>query len=365
MADPVGNLDAPVIWLISDGNPGHYNQSLAVAEALQRIGYGPIEWLDVRQRIRGFIRPLIAWLIEHTRAPLPRWVDRLIYVLPGKLPASPPGLILSSGGKTAFFNILLGRRLNCRNIFIGHPPDVSPRHFTTVLHAEEEVKGENCIAMDYLPTRLDPKKAQNEGRAFILGRGLTGQRLVCMLLGGNSRSHHYSREDWLSLARGMNSLAEKYHFAWLVTSSRRTGHQAETILRATLDPERVADATWWGEHPRPVVVPYLGAAEVVFCTQDSLSMLSEAIAAGRPVFALYPRTLRYDALQNSFNERFLEANARDARLALVPIDALEDCNLDPGELNLRFRPVTTDIMQTTIATLLAHLDQDDHTLQNR
>jgi mitochondrial fission protein ELM1 len=41
-----------------------------------------------------------------------------------------------------------------------------------------------------------------------------------------------------------------------------------------------------------VTAAYLGAAERVFVTQDSLTMLSEAIASGRPVVALAPADVR-------------------------------------------------------------------------
>jgi len=348
-----------VIWLISDGNPGHFNQSLAVAEALQRAGYGTIEWIEARQRFRGFVRPFIAWLIERSRSTLPIWIERLLYRFPGAWPAGQPGLILSSGGKTAFLNVLLARRMKCANVFIGPPPEISPRQFQVVLHAEQEVHGENCIAMEYLPTRLDPEKANLAGKDFVNERNLSGRHLCAMLLGGESRSHHYTREDWLRLAEGMNHLAKKYGITWLVTSSRRTGQEAEDILRTTLNADYIADATWWGAHPRPVVIPYLGAAAQVFCTQDSLSMLSEAISAGRPVFALYPETLRRDALEASFNERFLASNVDRKRLVRMPITSLENCVLEDSAISRQFQKVTSDIMQDTMTSLLVRLRQTD------
>lgn len=350
-----GSAKAPVIWLISDGSPGHFNQSLAVAEALQRAGHGDIVWLEARQRIRGFLRPLFAWLIEHSRGPLPRTLQFLLYLFPQGMPAGRPSLILSSGGKTAFLNVLLARHFDCANVFIGPPPDVSPRHFHAVLHAEQAVHGANCIAMDYLPTRLDPEKACQAGSVFIAEHGLKDRRLCCMLIGGDSRSHHYSAEDWQALARGMNELARMHRFSWLVTTSRRTGREAEAILREHLDPQLLADATWWEEQPRDVVIPYLGAAQAVFCTQDSLSMLSEAIAAGRPVFAIHPEAVRHDIMESSFNERFLATNGRMARLVQVPVKALASCNLALEELDRQFRPVTDDIMRGTIDTLLGRL----------
>ena len=90
-------------------------------------------------------------------------------------------------------------------------------------------------------------------------------------------------------AAGMDwarKLARREGIRWLVTTSRRTGKEVEAKLRGLLPPEVVADAVWWCHLPEKKFPAYLGAAEVIWVTQDSVSMVTEAVAAGKPVVVI-------------------------------------------------------------------------------
>jgi mitochondrial fission protein ELM1 len=69
----------------------------------------------------------------------------------------------------------------------------------------------------------------------------------------------------------------------MVTPSRRTGPENEAILRNTLAglPAIVWDGA--GENP---YFGYLGLADYVIATADSVSMITEAGATGKPVHVL-------------------------------------------------------------------------------
>lgn len=276
---------AGVVWIVSDGIPGEYNQSLAVAEALARMGYGPIRWVKAR-RLRGFLRPLPGWLLDMTRGPLPRLVEAAL--IEGELPAQSADLVISSGGKTAHFNVSLSRRYSASNVFIGVPPYVSARSFSAIMHTEDDWAPGNGIRMEMLPTRLSATAARERCEEFRAELGVDNRPLCAMLIGGDSRSHKFRGDEWKALAEGMNRLAAANAFKWLITTSRRTGAEAEAIMRGVLEPALVADATWWSEQPRPVVVRYLGVSDAVFCTHDSRTMLSEGLASGKPLYALLP-----------------------------------------------------------------------------
>jgi mitochondrial fission protein ELM1 len=116
------------------------------------------------------------------------------------------------------------------------------------------------------------------------------EKLVAILIGGRSRSHQYEETDWLELVRALNELGESGH-RFLITTSRRTGASAEEILREGLRKEFLVDAVWWSQKPRKVVKPFLGRCEQVIVTRDSLTMVSEAIDSGRPVWAAVPKVL--------------------------------------------------------------------------
>lgn len=343
------------IWIISEGNPGHYNQSAAIAEVLAADSGGTTEWIDARLKVRGFLRPVLAWLLNAWRGRMPASIARCTHRWQGSLPTGAPDLIISSGGKSAFLNVMLARAMGAKNVFIGPPPGLAYSNFTVLLTLEDDARCDNCLVMDALPTRVTPELAAAEGRRFIAQTHLEGQRLWCMLIGGSSRSHHYTVEDWRELAHAMDILAERHQIKWLVTTSRRTGAECEAIMRAMLRPERVAEAAYWGVEPRKVVLKYLGASEVVFCTQDSLTMITEAMASGKPTYAIYPRmaSLAHDSAR--FYKSYLKRNTVLGRLRTVPIIELEkiDVRMDQSQ---HFRPAITPLIDSVASALRVFLE---------
>ncbi|ACL71573.1 nucleoside-diphosphate-sugar epimerase-like protein [Thioalkalivibrio sulfidiphilus HL-EbGr7] len=314
------------LWILSDGNPGHYNQSAAIADRLSLTHEVTFDWIDAKLNLRGVLRPLLATALNVFKGKLtPAFIEK-IYTIPEGIPEKRPDLIVSSGGKTAFLNIMLGRLTHAKTLFIGTPPGINCRQFTRLFVLEHLPRCPDSLLLDIIPTRITPQKIEEAGLQYLSERGIRGQRLWCMLIGGSSRSHHYSDKDWLELAQGMNSLAEKYGIKWLVTTSRRTDPAAERILSGNLQPRHVQDAAYWGIEPRKVVSAFLGASEVVFSTQDSLTMLTEAMMSGKPAWAIYPRDVRLEHKSASFYREYLRRNINLGRLLAIEIHQLPTIN---------------------------------------
>ena len=238
-------------------------------------------------------------------------------------------MVISSGGTTAVFNVLVAGEFGCPNVFLGRPPLRFDR-FSRILLSEDEGEAANVAHLAFLPTPVTPQLAEMAGAALREEIGAGDTTLWSMLIGGSSRSHRYDETDWRSLAAGMNRLADRCGGRWLVTTSRRTGEAAEAILQRDLDPDCVAEATWWQTRPRPVVPAYLGASNAAFCTQDSLTMLTDAMASARPVFALFPKRVAFEGGGGMF-EAYLaqhEAAHRIRRVSITGLDEVEPAALE-------------------------------------
>lgn len=74
-----------------------------------------------------------------------------------------------------------------------------------------------------------------------------------MLIGGDGAGAQYQEQDWMQLAKQMNLLARQHRIKWLLSTSRRTGKQAEKILQQYLNFECIVDVVWWAEQPRAVL----------------------------------------------------------------------------------------------------------------
>lgn len=350
------------IWIISDGNPGHFNQSLAISELVSERRSVVTEWIDARLKVRGFLRPLLAALLNVGKLRFPEAAIKLLYALPDQMPEGTPNLIISSGGKTAFLNVILARRTASKNLFIGTPPGITCENFTSLLMLENDPRCANWLLLDSIPTRVTPEKTAALGRQFKEQCKLEGAQLWCMLIGGASRSHRYTAEDWRQLALAMNALAEKHDIKWLVTTSRRTGRACEEVLSKTLKPEIVAEAAYWGIEPRKVVLAYLGASDVVFSTQDSLTMITEAMASGKPAYAVYPKTVHLAHDSARFYKNYLERNIELGRLRVAPISELTLIDVQ-YDLASHFSPTKVPLTAKIAVALHSLLEGECHVKQ--
>jgi hypothetical protein len=82
------------------------------------------------------------------------------------------------------------------------------------------------------------------------------------------------------LAGGLRRMAEQSGCGLMVTASRRTGPRAFSLIRDALKdlPAKIWDGK--GENP---YFAYLGLADAIVVTEDSVNMVSEAASTGKPV----------------------------------------------------------------------------------
>lgn len=276
-----------VIWIISEGSPGHVSQSVGLATALAEKMPLEIRQFECRPKINGFVRQLIRlfWMGKNGR-PLPAWMLYGPLGLERAGAGEPaPDLIISSGGRSVFAARTLAVKYAVPFVFLGERRPYPPDWFHTVFTPSSHETEANDLRMDVIPTKITPEIV-NQAAADWKNRPIG--LLWTMLIGGTSRSHDFQAPDWEKLAESMTALARREGIRWLVTTSRRTGKEVETKLRGLLPAEVVADAVWWCHQPEKKFSAYLGAAQLIWVTEDSVSMVTEAVAAGKPVVVIRP-----------------------------------------------------------------------------
>lgn len=291
------------VWVLSDNRPGHYNQSRGIVTAL--AGLHPIEqhWLNIDLRL-GLARNPMRLLLNHLATPPPvSWLG-LFYAMPA-LPQAPCDLVVSTGGRTSFANAWLARRMQARNIFAGSLRRLSPALFDLVLTLEPiRPAAPNNLVLDLPPSAVDVSQLHRDGLALRTEQGLNGQAVWTIMLGGDGAGYRYRDQDWRQLAQLLQRLGEQYGIRWLLLSSRRTGRTAERLVGEGMDSSYIAASCWYREGAADGVAACLGAADQVFVTEDSMTMLTEAIYSRRPVVSLRPAavapTSRYAGMINRF-----------------------------------------------------------------
>ena len=258
-------------WVVTDGKPGMENQCLGLAEAL---GLTPVV---KRVQLRSPWRQLSPYLRVGNRFaagpegdPIePPWPDLLIGT--GRKAIAPSLAVRkASGGRTYTVQI--------------QDPMISPRHFDmVVVPRHDRLRGPNVLVTRGALHRVTPRILAEAAQRHAARLAHLPHPRVAVLIGGNNGVYALTPTIMGEVASTLADLARQHGAGLMVTPSRRTGADNEAILRARLRdlPAEVWDGT--GENP---YFAYLGLADVVVVTCDSVSMTSEACSTGKPVYVI-------------------------------------------------------------------------------
>lgn len=266
------------ILIVSDGLPGHLSQSRGLAHWLGTRFAVQTEEVEVRLRTRAVARRLLPPMVEIAPAMA---TLRCFYKL-SPLAGTAPDLVVSAGGNTSFANVLLARHFCVPNVFIGSRRRLPPTAFAANLTLEPTEEPGN-VATPVAPSPVLPDEIARDGNGFRAEQGLADEKLWLMACGGTGAGKTYRTEDWTQLAHWMNDAAETHGIRWLLSTSRRTGASGEEALATALNADHLAYAVWWNRRPEPILATLMGAAERLFVTVDSMSMIGECISAQKPV----------------------------------------------------------------------------------
>lgn len=274
------------ILLLADARPGHFRQSEGLAAAIARRCPVSVRRLDVRPRRFPKGTPL-RWLV---RAGLPPAV--LLGLGYGLTPAdvrpagaAAPDLIVSAGSDTLAANVLAARLTGAANIFIGTIRDLPETDFSAVLTTFPSQASRPRHWLAAKPTLVDPDRLPIP-RDLATAGGLGGASLA-VLVGGPTPSHRWRETDWRALAGLLSGIAATTGARLRITTSRRTPAEAIAALRPLADTTGVETLAIFGEGPAMSLDGFFGA-DAILVTDDSATMVFEAVTARRPVVTLAP-----------------------------------------------------------------------------
>ena len=185
-------------------------------------------------------------------------------------------------------------------------PRTPLRCFDLIVPLEhDELTGPNVVASRAALHQVTPEKLAAAGVAW---RNRLGNPSVAVLLGGRTRSYRFTRGTVDALAHGLAGLDGDI----AVTASRRTEPGVVDALKS-----RLPRAWFWDGAGRNPYLGMLALARHIVVTEDSVSMISEAISTGTPVYiarmagssrrlARFHASLREDGIVRPFDGRLAE-----------------------------------------------------------
>ena len=310
--------------LLSDGRPGHSNLSLGLLAALEGIRPVTTNRIEVtRGRWRG--APVAVW--SNLRL-APAQLLSVVYGLDAKqLPKT--DLVVSAGAETLGANVACARVLGAANVFYGSLRLFRPKSFDLVLtsYPANASRSRHAFA---------PKPSPSAAALWKRGPRTAGKPAVrlALLVGGNSGESTFTNADWEDLFGLVSMLAYTQGIQWLITNSRRTPDAVSDRL-ASLPCQRYVDVRGATVE---TLADILADSDAVLVTDESSSMVSDAVATGLAVLGLAPAHHRLTANELSYRAH-LRDNGWYAHASLASLDAgsalailsnLTPVRVDPG-----------------------------------
>lgn len=258
-------------WIIVEPNlRGTENQCLGIANALR---LNPIV---------KHIRLRFPW---KQFSPFLRFFPEKSLYEPQDFFTTPLPDIVIAAGRKAVIAALAIKKLSQHKTFVIflQDPKIPTRYFDIVVApAHDNVQGNNVIRTIAGLHNVTPERIEEHKEIFEKQYRHLPKPRIGVLIGGTSRTHTLTEDATVTLAQNLMRLAEK-GYGVMVTASRRTGQRNLDILKRILNISRIHLYTGDG------INPYFGIlawADVLLVTEDSVSMASEAISTGKPVYIL-------------------------------------------------------------------------------
>lgn len=269
------------VWIITEGLAGTENQCIGVANALGL----PYEVFRVSLRLPW--RTLSPWLGFETKysfknLPQPPW----------------PKILISAGRKSVAASRYI-KKLSPQTFTVHlQDPKISPSHFDLVaVPRHDDLRGSNVIVTLANPNKindelLDRAKEEYTNTFFPLPYPRIG-----VLIGGAIRKSSPLSQNIEKLTQILRHLSQNYGL--MITTSRRTGEAITDKIKESLELtttqnnlffyDAIRQKAWHSGQDVPINNPYIGIlawSDVVMATNDSTSMLSEAVTAGKCTYTL-------------------------------------------------------------------------------
>lgn len=271
-------MSAGAIWGLTDGSAGMVAQVRALAAALGR----PVVMKTVR------VRKTVAWLPNAVHGAVLR-----PFIFPGflaqggdDLTAPWPELVVSCGRRAGLVAAgMRAKRADARTRFIHiQDPQMHPRHFDVVVAmAHDRVQGPNVIKTVFALHCITPERLAAAGDAFGPRFASYPAPRVGVLLGGSTNKYRLRAAAMDAVIAQLQGVLAQ-GCSLLITPSRRTGEaNIAKLAQAFAGDPRVYLYDFTEENP---YMGLLACADMLVVSNDSVNMMSEAHATGKPLYLL-------------------------------------------------------------------------------
>ncbi|MDO4161614.1 MAG: mitochondrial fission ELM1 family protein [Pseudomonadota bacterium] len=278
------------LWTLMDDRRGSVGQALGILNML------PEDISVVEKK-----------LIYTKTAGLPNWLrGRTLIGLDAdsrkKIAAPWPDYVLSISRRTApVARYIKKQNPQTKLIQLMHPGKTGLSDFDLVIVPEHDKNKGFAPNIHYItgcPHRITGSYLQEAQNKWQKKFADLPKPLTALIIGGAIKGKPFSNENALALGKAVRSLKKKIGGSLLITTSRRTGKDAERLILEQL--KDIPQFSYlWGDTSENPYSGFLACADNLIVTGDSVSMCCEATGTGKPIYLftgskwLTPKHLRF------------------------------------------------------------------------
>ena len=253
--------------------------------------------------------------ISRRTTPIARWIKK------------------QSGGKSQIIQLM-------------HPGNCGLKDLDMVIVSEHDAgksKGGNFMFITGCPHRVSEKAAAEAREKWTPVFASLPRPWISVIVGGAIKGRPFSLENAQALAEGIKKLHRQTGGSILITTSRRTGSEAEKTIMEAL--KGIPAYTYlWGEKKENPIMGFFACGDKIVVTGDSVSMACESCGSGNPVLIfegkdwLTPKHRRF--IRSLYDKQFAIALEDAGALAfrpagrLNPAEQIADRILEIGQKKL-------------------------------
>ena len=286
------------VIVVSDGKKGHVNQSLALAELLgaQCIQVLTQKHLEpVCDFLARFFSPVLSprdYPSSWRRSIMRRCIG--VTSLPKLNNPGEKPVVIATGTLTAVASLALAGELGARILHVLSPSFVPYKLFDAVVLPQHDVSRKPRGNVLTLPIALGPVGGKNVDESLDEMKRRLGVNeiapgdCIAVLIGGDSAHYIMEETKLVAAVERLAELAKQRSLHILLTTSRRTPEAIENQLQSLVNAnDEVFAFCVWGRTDKFNPIPaFLELAQAVVVTEESVSMVSEAVLAGHRPFII-------------------------------------------------------------------------------
>ncbi len=265
-----------ILWALMDDRRGSVGQALGIITALDN------------QKITAVEKKIV-----YTKtASLPNWLrgrSLLGLTAESKAEITPPfpDYVMSISRRTVpVARYIKKLSPQTKLIQLMHPGNTGINDFSLIVVPEHD-KNKKCTAnVHYIigcPHRVTPEYLSTAKEEWASEFADLPKPLTAVIVGGAIKGKPFSDENALALGQSIRKFKEKTGGSILITTSRRTGINAEKIILNEI--KDIPQYTFlWGDTKKNPYSGFLACADNIIVTGDSVSMCCEATGTGKPIY---------------------------------------------------------------------------------